>query len=290
VVHAGGRRAGPVERAAERAVQYERMFVSPGRSLPSQPARPTSRGPVDRRVLDALARQVRPTSWHGTRLLPAAAALTGLLPDGGLRRGTTIVVTGEGGGSGGDAQGDLALALALAVAPSAAGHWCAAIGLPDLGGAAVRDLGVALGRLVLVPRPGPAWPDVVAVAVEGIEVVVVRPPFPPRPGVARRLVARVREHGTILVVLPGHGGWPEGGDLRLSVAAARWEGAGDGHLKGRRMTVVASGRRAASRTRRCELWLPSPTGSVEPAGTDARGTGTGSPSAPPPPDPGDAPC
>ncbi|MCU1463852.1 MAG: hypothetical protein JWO37_3927, partial [Acidimicrobiales bacterium] len=61
--------------------------------------------------------------------------------------------------------------------------------------------------------------------------------------------------------------WPEGVDVRLAVSRAQWEGLGQGHgrLAGRRVEVVVSGRRSATRERRAPLWLPAPGGGVAPA-------------------------
>jgi hypothetical protein len=84
-----------------------------------------------------------------------------------------------------------------------------------------------------------------------------------RAGDARRLVARVRERGSVLVAvggeLPG-----ERSPLRLTVTAASWDGLGDGwgHLQGRRVTVSSGGRGEAARERRADLWLPGPDGEV----------------------------
>jgi len=66
------------------------------------------------------------------------------------------------------------------------------------------------------------------------------------------------------VLLEGPGGWPEGGDLALSVGAVEWEGVGrgHGHLQGRRAEVRVSGRRAAGRVTECPLWLPAGSGVV----------------------------
>jgi len=52
--------------------------------------------------------------------------------------------------------------------------------------------------------------------------------------------------------------WPEGPDLRLSVASTTWDGLGTGHgyLRSRRLEVVVTGRRAAARERRAVLRLP----------------------------------
>jgi hypothetical protein len=185
------------------------------------------------------------------RLLPVLPALEPLLPQPGLRRGATVAVTGSA-----------ALALALVAGASAAGSWVAAVGLPDLGILAAAETGVVLERLALVPAPGArAWPTVVAALLDAIDVVLVRSP-PGLPSArARRLTARARERGVVLVPL---GPWPQPADLRLAVTASTWHGLGQGHgsLHSRVAEVVATGRGAATRERRALLWLPSPDGAI----------------------------
>jgi hypothetical protein len=160
------------------------------------------------------------------------------------------------------AGGSTTLGFALLAAASAA-SWCAAVGTADPGIVALAELGVDLGHLVLVPCPGPRWAQVAATLFDGMDVVLVRPPGPVRPGLARRLSARARERRGVLVVL-GARGWPEGADVRLSVETGTWHGveAGHGHLQGRHVEVVASGRRTATRPVRVGLWLPAPSGQV----------------------------
>jgi hypothetical protein len=185
------------------------------------------------------------------RLLPVLPALEPLLPLPGLRRGSTVAVTRSA-----------ALALALVAGASAAGSWVAAVGLPDLGIVAAAETGVVLERLALVPAPGArAWPTVVAALLDAVDVVLVRSP-PGLPSVqARRLIARARERGAVLVPL---GPWSEPADLRLAVTASTWHGLGQGHgsLHSRVAEVVATGRGAATRERRTLLWLPSPDGTI----------------------------
>jgi hypothetical protein len=220
-----------------------------------------------------LAERTRPVSSSQTRLLPVVPPLADLLPDGGLRRGSTVVVTGLAGGGPEGSGGGISVALALLAAASGTGSWCALVGLPGLGAVAAHDLGIDLARSAVVPRPGVAWAEVTAALIEGVDLVMLCPPFPPRPAMARRLVARARERRSVLVVVPGRAGWPEHPDLHLSVSDMRWDGAGtgEGYLSGRRMTVTATGRRSAARPRHRLLWLPSATGAVA---EDATGTGT----------------
>ena len=264
---------------------YEHMFdtIVDGPEAPSEadPAWGDGRTPVKDRApavresLTVLAERARPTSSSESQLLPVIPPLQGLFPGGGLRRGTSIVVAGDGASqratdrANGTASG-LTLCLSLLGAVSSAGSWCAAVGLTGLGAVAADDLGIDLDRLVLLPSPGPKWAEATAALLGGVDVVVLCPPFSVRPGMARRLLARTRDRGAILIVLPGHAGWPECPDLRLIVGNTRWDGigSGDGHLRRRRVTVTATGRRSAARPRRRELWLPSMAGTVEDAGPD----------------------
>jgi hypothetical protein len=129
----------------------------------------------------------------------------------------------------------------------------------------MSELGVDLDHLAIVPRPGHNWAGVVATALDGVDIVLLRLPFPARPAMARNLAARARERRAVLVVLAGERAW-EGPDLLLRVEDGAWAGLGEGHghLRTRRATVIAVGRRAAARPVRCRLWLPGPTGEVVP--------------------------
>ena len=159
------------------------------------------------------------------------------------------------------------MALALVAASSGAGTWCAAVGVPALGAVAAAELGVDLARLVLGPAAGPQWAKVAAALLEALDVVIVQPPSPVRSADARRLSARVRERGSVLLVLEPacRSRWPEPPRLRVRVERARWEGLGPGHgrLEARRVEMVVDGRGTASRERRARLWLPAPSGGVE---------------------------
>lgn len=208
--------------------------------------------------LAAAADLARPTALARERVLPVAEPLLPLVA-GGLVRGTSVQVAGPAG------VGSTSLALALLAGPSAGGSWAAAVGVPTLGLAAAAGFGVDLGRLVLVaPPPAEEWGTVVATLLDAFDVVVARPPLDGRvgPGDARRLSARARERGSVLIRLAGEQRWPEAADLSLAVTATTWEGLGQGHghLRARRAVVEASGRRGHDRPRRTELWLPGPGG------------------------------
>jgi hypothetical protein len=206
-----------------------------------------------------LADRVRPTTPVAGRTLPVPPALAPLFPGGSLRRGTVTTVSGAPG------HGATTLALAILAAASAAGSWCAAVGLPDPGVVAVAGLGLDLRRVVFVPHPGPGWAEAAGDLLAGVDAVLVRPPRHARLTAARHLGARARDRQVALVVLvESPGAWPEGGDLALSVGEAEWEGVGrgHGHLRGRRAEVRVSGRRAAGRAVTCSLWLPDGSGTV----------------------------
>lgn len=188
------------------------------------------------------------------RGVPVIDALEPLLP-GGLRRGAVHAVDAGPGAT--------TLALALTVAASAAGSWTAIVGAPSLGLLAALELGIAPERLLVVPEPPrESWATVVAALVDAVDLVVVRSARV-APGEARRLVARARERDAVLVALPGTS-WP-GADVRLTIERTSWTGPcelGAGRLVARRAEVVTGGRGAAARTRRAELWLPGPDGTV----------------------------
>jgi hypothetical protein len=204
-------------------------------------------------ALEVLGERIRPVALAREHLLPVAAPFEPLLPLAGLRRGSTVSITAAGVGGG------TSLALSLVAEASRAGSWMAAVGLPSLGLVAAEEAGVALERLVMVAAPErSAWGSVVAALVDGFDLLLLHTG---RTGVrqvdARKLVARARERGTVLVQLGP--GWEGEADLALRIVEARWEGLDDGygHLLARRVTLEVTGRGAAARPRRSELWLPS---------------------------------
>jgi hypothetical protein len=240
----------------------------PGDSSPGE----AGSGPVLRAVpsLAETARRVRPTTLATERALPVLEALAGLLPDG-LRRGITVGVSGTGARF---------LAMALVARATETGSWVVVVGDGDLGLAAAAEVGVALERLVVVEAPDPGrWAPVVATFVGAVDLVLVSPGHRPSTGDVRRLAARCRERGSVLVHLsPGvdHpvGDWPGRLDLRFSVDGASWAGsdaepdAGSrtgpgmerGRLRARRVEVSVGGRGLPPGGRRDALLLPGPGG------------------------------
>ena len=205
------------------------------------------------------AREIEP-GGAGERLVPVVPALVPLLPHPGLRRGSTVAVAGS-----------TSLLLATLAGASSAGSWCAVVGVPTLGLVAAAEAGLALDRLALVPEPGRDWPSVVAALLDALDVVAVAPRGRVRDADARRLAARARQRGSVLVPFGVPAGSWEGADLRLSVEDGAWTGlgAGHGHLRARRVSVRCDGRGSAARPRRARVWLPAPGGGVAPAAVPA---------------------
>src|SRR5438045_6869665 len=164
------------------------------------PQRAVAEAPA-RADLRELSNQARPVSLARERTLPVLPALADLLPEGGLRRGSTVAVSGDAHrASRSEAEarpGATSLALALLAGPSQAGSWCAAVGLPSLGLVAAAEVGIVLERFPLVARPGGGWPAVVAALGEAVGVGRVCLPRRVPIGHARRLVAKAGGHGRV---------------------------------------------------------------------------------------------
>jgi len=179
------------------------------------------------------------------RIIEMPAPLCDLLPGRGLRRGSTVAV-----------RGSTSLLFAVLAAATQAGGWCAVVGMPELGLVAAAELGVVLERLALIPDPGPDWPSVVAALLDGIDVVVVAASAAPVV-LARRLTARARQRGAVLV---GVGGWAAA-ELTIEVDHGVWCGLGRG--RGRLRAVPwtwlygAVGRPSGPAG---HMWLPALTG------------------------------
>jgi hypothetical protein len=225
--------------------------------------------------LRLLGQRARPVTGADQRILPVPPALAELLPQAGLQRGSLVA-------TGGVAPTSLALALAGPV--TGTGAWVALVGLEQVGLVAAAELGVDLARVLLVADPGPGrWATTVAALTDAVDLVLARPPGPVPVGTQRRLTARCRERGSVLIQVGGATGrWAAAPDLVLSAGGSRWEGlgSGHGHLRARRVEVTVTGRRGADRPRRATVWLPGPDGEIAPAPAVAR---TSSPTVVPTP-------
>ncbi|MBP2322591.1 hypothetical protein JOF56_002976 [Kibdelosporangium banguiense] len=185
------------------------------------------------------------TSVDRERVLPVHQGLAGLFPWGGLRRGSTVAV-----------RGSVTLLLVLLAEATAGGSWAGVIGMPRLGVVAAAELGVAVSRLALVPRPGADLPAVAGALLDGMDIVVISAAGRISDSQARRLSARARHRGAVLIPF---GPWP-GADLELSHVRSQWSGleAGYGYLRSRSLVVSSRGRGAAARPLTATLSVGDP--------------------------------
>ncbi len=183
---------------------------------------------------------LRPVTLAKSRIVPVAEPWASLLPGGGLRRGSTVVVHAPPG------LGGLSVALSLLSEASARGHWVAVVGVDDPGVVAMSDLGVDLRRVLFVPRPRGAWAEATADLLDGVDLVIVRPPSRASHVAARRLMDRVRERGTVVLALTEpRAPWPLPADLTLHLTGSRWTMSS--RLDARYVTLRVGGRGEAAR-------------------------------------------
>jgi hypothetical protein len=200
------------------------------------------------------------------RYLPVPDEVAGWLPEPGLVRGRVVACTGDAA---------MSVALTLASRATRAGSWLAVVGAPTLGVDAARELGVELGRLVLVDgdvRRPQEWAERVAAAADGFEVILTCPPAG-ADRVLRLVRQRLQARGVVLLTVDpplaasrrsAHGDDQRGADIVIRSTTVEWDGLSDGHghLRRRRLVVSISGRRAG-RPVRHECWLPGRSGRLE---------------------------
>ncbi len=207
-------------------------------ALAAQPLRDEQ----SRELLDLAAGRAQPVVLACERVLTVPRPLGGLLPGGAIQRGTVVAVDGDPG------AGATSVAFQLAASATAAGEWAAAVELDaSLGGLAAGEAGVALDRFAVIRRVPPArWAAVVAALLDGISVVLAEVPTFARVGDARRLQARARERGAVLVAM---GRWPSEAALRLQAGGSVWRGLGHGAgaLAERAQRVYVDSRSVAGR-------------------------------------------
>lgn len=162
-------------------------------------------------------------------------ALAPVLPRG-LPRGQVVAV-----------EGSTSLMLALASQASREGAWATIVGMPNVGVLAASRRGMDLARLALVPYPGAQAPATLGACLDGMDIVMVGQGVALSDADRRRLAARARERGCVMVVV---GPWP-GAHVALTVERVRWRGlgAGEGRLRERDVTVAIAGRSAGSTSR-----------------------------------------
>lgn len=218
------------------------------------PAALPRRDDAARARLAAVGSRARPLTLAGERVLAVEGPLGRLLPGAALPRGSVVQVDGGVG------AGATSLAFALAAAATRAGEWVGAVDLTGtLGAEAAAAAGVALARFPVVrlaPGATERWATVVATLLDGVGLALVELPRHARIGDARRLAARARERGAVLVVLPNaRTRWPGDATLHLVAEGGPWSGLepGVGRLESRALELRVEGRGAAARVRRGAL-------------------------------------
>lgn len=206
--------------------------------------------------LRELQERLGPVTLSTEQLLTVPEPLLPLFPFGGLQKGSSVGFNGAGSTS---------VALTLAAAVLGDNQWMAIIGFEEIGLLAASELGVRLDRLLLVTTTAPnELTPTVAALVEAVDIIALSPRRQVDRRDARRLTARARERGTVLFHLDGGDTWPEAMHLRLATEPEGWEGLGDGHghLRQRRLSVSATGRRSAAQRRQVSVLLPGPDGLI----------------------------
>lgn len=184
-----------------------------------------------------LSDRIRPVSLIAERTLPVPGLLGEVLPGAGLRRGSVVAVEGAGTTS---------VLVEFLAAATRAGEWAALVDDLTVSVPALVEAGAVLDRLAVVHRvPASRRSTVVNALLEGMGLVAVGPRFRPTHRDLRRLTARAREQGSVLVVT-GPGVERAALRLRLRGSQWRWE---HGRLGGRELLVEVEDRGRASRHR-----------------------------------------
>jgi hypothetical protein len=207
------------------------------------------------RLSEDLVATLRPVTLAKSRIVPVSEPWASLAPGGGLRRGSTVAVHAQPG------LGGLSVGLSLLSEATAKGHWVAVVGVDDPGVVAMSDLGVDLRRVLFVPRPRGAWAEAAADLLDGVDLLIVRPPARASHAVARKLMDRVRERGTVLIVLTEPAApWPLPVDLSFHLTSSRW--VMSSRLDTRYVTLRVGGRGEAARRGEHVVMVPGARGRV----------------------------
>jgi len=217
--------------------------------------------------LRELADRVKPVVLARENVLSISGPLAAVVPDGSLRRGSTLTIAGSGATS---------VALELVSGASRAGSWTALVGLHDVAPVAVLEAGLNPERVAFInPGQSARHADVIAALVGAVDLIMVDARLSLRQQEIRRLGARLRECGSVMVVVmpgtdpltlrcTGEIGSAWTADVALMVEAASWQGPdrGHGHVQSRRISIETLGRGRAAGGRRHVFEFPSGEGTI----------------------------
>lgn len=197
------------------------------------PVSPTSVGIP---TTDVVALGVGPL--RNANILSAGPVFDEVLPDGGLRRGSILVLEAAHAG---------ATTMALSLLGGLPEHtW---VGWLDaehtLSGTALAEHGVDLEHLLVVRGvPSGMWAKTVSTLLDAMSVVVAELAGRLSDGDARRLAARARERGAVLLIMErGRARWPVEASVRCAVESMSMAlGVNDAELGGYSCRVKVSAR------------------------------------------------
>ncbi|MFI9506458.1 hypothetical protein [Nocardia sp. NPDC052566] len=182
--------------------------------------------------------------------LAVPAALAGLLPEGGLVKGSVVAYTGASS----------LLAGLLAAVTESGGH-AALVGVPRLGLLAAVEMGAKLERLAVVADPGPDPVEVAAVLLDGLDLIVLGlGGGAVAPARTRVIAARARSRGATLVVTDGHWSNPA---MRIAARTAGYGGLGVGSGRVRTVGLEVEVRTRSAPPRHGRIVLRPTAGRVE---------------------------
>ena len=195
------------------------------------------------------AQRVSARAEAGFGPVPVAPALASLLPSSGLERGGVYACAGDA---------PMSLLFSLVATATSVGSWLAFVDVPRVGLMAAHEYGVALQRIMCVSTGGhtQSYAQVVGALVDGIDLVVVSSPTCSS-AEARRIVARAKASGSVLIILGRAGQFSP--DVVLSSSTTEWHF--HMHASSRTMSVQAHGRRVYNQ-RALTVQLPAANGAA----------------------------
>jgi hypothetical protein len=183
----------------------------------------------------------------GVGPLVVTEALQPLFAGAGFERGHIYAIAGEA---------PLSLLFALAARATTEGSWLALVNLQRAGLLSAHEHGVALQRTVCVDCESRELSAVMGALVDGFDLVAVSSPTC-SVGEARRITARAKSQGSVLLVVGNPGAFEVDATLRASTVSWQF----DTYASARTVTVEARGRRVYG-NRSCTVQLPAATGAV----------------------------
>ena len=171
-------------------------------------------------------------------ILSAGPIFDAVLPDGGLRRGSILVLEAAHAG-----MTTMTLSLLGGLPERTWAGWLDAE--HTLSGTALAEHGIDLEHLLIVRGvPSGMWAKTVSTLLDSMSVVVAELSGPVSSGDARRLAARARERGAVLLVMErGRARWPVEANVRCTVESLSMAlGVNDAELGGYSCRVKVSSR------------------------------------------------